>query len=160
MVLISSPRNETVFQAIEREEVTLMPTPPALLIRWMEDPERKKYDLSSLEWVIGGGARLNAEVAKKIQPVLGCRYFQNLGMGEGMGFWTRKEDGEELLLNTQGAPLFEDDEIRVVDENERDVPAGQPGELLVRGPYTVRGYYNSPEYDRKAFTADGFYPHR
>ena len=157
VVLISSPRNETVFQAIEREKVTLMPTPPALLIRWMEDPERKKYDLSSLEWVIGGGARLNAEVAKKIQPVLGCRYFQNLGMGEGMGFWTRKADGEELLLNTQGAPLFEDDEIRVVDENERDVPAGQPGELLVRGPYTVRGYYNSPEYNRKAFTADGFY---
>jgi non-ribosomal peptide synthetase component E (peptide arylation enzyme) len=123
----------------------------------MEAPEREKYDLSSLEWVIAGGARLNAEVAKKIQPVLGCRYFQNLGMGEGMGFWTQKQDGEELLLNTQGAPLFEDDEIRVVDENERDVTAGQPGELLVRGPITIRGYYNSPEYNRKAFTADGFY---
>jgi non-ribosomal peptide synthetase component E (peptide arylation enzyme) len=44
-----------------------------------------------------------------------------------------------------------------VDENERDVTAGQPGELLVRGPITIRGYYNSPEYNRKAFTADGFY---
>ncbi|MGD0237697.1 MAG: AMP-binding protein [Syntrophorhabdales bacterium] len=157
VVLVSSARNETVFQAIDREKVTIMPTPPALLIRWMEAPEREKYDLSSLEWVIAGGARLNAEVAKKIQPVLGCRYFQNLGMGEGMGFWTQKQDGEELLLNTQGAPLFEDDEIRVVDENERDVTAGQPGELLVRGPITIRGYYNSPEYNRKAFTADGFY---
>jgi non-ribosomal peptide synthetase component E (peptide arylation enzyme) len=45
----------------------------------------------------------------------------------------------------------------VVDENDRDVPYGQPGELLVRGPTTLRGYYNSPEYNKKAFTADGFY---
>jgi 2,3-dihydroxybenzoate-AMP ligase len=157
VVLISSPRNETVFEAIQREKVTLMPTPPALLIRWMEAPERQKYDLSSLRWVIAGGARLNAEVAKKISPVLGCKYFQNLGMGEGMGFWTRMEDPDDLLLNSQGAPLFEDDEVRVVDENEKDVPAGQSGELLVRGPITIRGYYNSPEYNRKAFTADGFY---
>ncbi len=157
VVLISSPRNETVFEAIQKERVTLMPTPPALLIRWMEDPTRGKYDLSSLQWVIGGGARLNPEVAKRITPVLGCKYFQNLGMGEGMGFWTRMDDPEELLLNTQGAPLFEDDDIRVVDENERDVPAGERGELLVRGPITIRGYYNSPEYNKKAFTADGFY---
>lgn len=157
VVLISSPRNDTVFKAIEQEKVTLMPTPPALLIRWMEDPERTRYDLSSLQWVIAGGARLVAEVAKKIGPVLGCKYYQNLGMGEGMGFWTEKDDGEDLLLNSQGAPLFEEDEIRIVDESEKEVPAGERGELLVRGPITIRGYYNSPEYNKKSFTADGFY---
>jgi 2,3-dihydroxybenzoate-AMP ligase len=53
--------------------------------------------------------------------------------------------------------MFEDDEIRVVDENDREVPPEEPGELLVRGPNTVRGYYNSPEYNKKAFTDDGFY---
>jgi non-ribosomal peptide synthetase component E (peptide arylation enzyme) len=47
--------------------------------------------------------------------------------------------------------------VRVVDEGERDVPSGESGELLVRGPLTIRGYYNSPEYNQKAFTADGFY---
>ena len=82
---------------------------------------------------------------------------RNLGMGEGMGFWSRIGDGEEILLNTQGAPMFDDDEIRVVDENEKEVLYGEPGELLVRGPITIRGYYNSPEYNKKAFTADGFY---
>jgi 2,3-dihydroxybenzoate-AMP ligase len=156
-VLIPTPRTETVLEAIQRERVTLMPTPPALLIRWMEFPDLAKYDLSSLRHVIAGGARLNAEVAKKIKPVLGCDYFQNLGMAEGMGFWTRIGDSEELLLNTQGAPMFDEDEVRVVDEAERDVPYGDPGELLVRGPLTVRGYYNSPEYNQKAFTVDGFY---
>jgi 2,3-dihydroxybenzoate-AMP ligase len=156
-VLIPSPKTETVFAAIEREKVTIMPTPPALLIRWMEAPELSRYDLSSLKLVIAGGAKLNAEVAKKIKPVLGCDYHQNLGMAEGTLFWTRQGDAEDLLLNTQGSPTFEDDEVRVVDENEQDVPYGETGELLVRGPLSIRGYYKAPEYNRKAFTADGFY---
>jgi len=96
-------------------------------------------------------------VAKKIKPLLGCDYHQNLGMAEGMLFWTRREDPEDILLNTQGAPMVDDDELKVVDQEENEVPFGEPGELLVRGPYTIRGYYNSPEYNRKAFTEDGFY---
>jgi 2,3-dihydroxybenzoate-AMP ligase len=157
VVLIPSARTETVLDAIQKEKITIMPTPPALLIRWMEFPQLRDYDLSSLRYVIAGGARLNAEVAKKIRPILGCDYFQNLGMGEGMGFWSRIGDGEDLLLNSQGAPMFDEDEVRVVDESEKDVPYGERGELLVRGPITIRGYYNSPEYNKKAFTADGFY---
>jgi 2,3-dihydroxybenzoate-AMP ligase len=157
VVLIPSPRTEVVLEAVQTEKITIMPTPPALLIRWMEAPELPRYDLSSLDVVIAGGARLNAEVARKIKTTLGCDYQQNLGMAEGMLFWTRRDDPEDLLLNTQGAPTFEDDEIRIVDENDRDVPPGFPGELLVRGPNTVRGYYNSPEYNKKAFTEDGFY---
>ena len=157
VVLIPSARTETVLDTIQKEKITIMPTPPALLIRWMEFPQLRDYDLSSLRYVIAGGARLNAEVAKKIRPILGCDYFQNLGMGEGMGFWSRIGDGEDLLLNSQGAPMFDEDEVRVVDESEKDVPYGERGELLVRGPITIRGYYNSPEYNKKAFTADGFY---
>jgi 2,3-dihydroxybenzoate-AMP ligase len=157
VVLIPSTGTEDVLAAIQKERITIMPTPPALLIRWMESEELSKYDISSLEVVLAGGAKLNPEVAKKIKPLLGCNYHQNLGMAEGMLFWSRKGDPEDLLLNTQGAPMFEDDEIRVVDENDREVPYGQPGELLVRGPNTIRGYYKSPEYNRKAFTDDGFY---
>jgi 2,3-dihydroxybenzoate-AMP ligase len=157
VVLIPSARTETVFKAIELEKITIMPTPPALLIRWMEATELPRYDLSSLSVVLAGGAKLNPEVAKKIKGTLGCDYHQNLGMAEGMLFWTRRGDPEDLLLNTQGAPMFADDEIRVVDENDQDVPYGETGELLVRGPLTIRGYYKAPEYNRKAFTADGFY---
>jgi len=158
VVLIPSTGTEDVLRAIEDEKITIMPTPPALLIRWMESGELPKYDISSLDTVLAGGAKLNPEVAKKVGPLLGCSYRQNLGMGEGMLFWSRKEDTEDLLLNTQGAPMFEeDDEIRIVDENDKEVSHGQPGELLVRGPYTIRGYYNSPEYNKRAFTADGFY---
>jgi 2,3-dihydroxybenzoate-AMP ligase len=157
VVLIPSTRTETVFEAIEKEGITMMPTPPALLIRWMEAPELSQYDLTSLEVVLVGGAKLNAEVARKIKTTLGCDFHQNLGMAEGMLFWTQRDDPEDLLLNTQGAPMFEDDEIRIVDDRGEDVPYGEPGELLVRGPITIRGYYNSPDYNKKAFTEDGFY---
>jgi 2,3-dihydroxybenzoate-AMP ligase len=157
VVLIPSSKTETVLEAIQKEKITIMPTPPALLIRWMEAPELSRYDLSSLKVVLAGGAKLNAEVARKLKPTLGCDYHQNLGMAEGMLFWTRKGDSEDLLLHTQGAPMCDEDEVRVVDENDREVPHGESGELLVRGPYTIRGYYNSPEYNRRAFTEDGFY---
>lgn len=158
VVLIPSTSTEDVLEAIQKEKITIMPTPPALLIRWMESEQLSQYDISSLQTVLAGGAKLNPEVAKKVKPVLGCSYYQNLGMGEGMLFWSRKGDPEDLLLNTQGAPMFEeDDEIRIVDGNDQEVPPGEAGELLVRGPYTIRGYYNSPEYNRRAFTPDGFY---
>jgi len=157
VVLIPSPKTDTILETIQREKITIMPTPPALLIRWMEAPELPNYDLSSLKAVLAGGAKLNAEVAKKVRSTLGCNYHQNLGMAEGMLFWTRTNDPEDFLLHTQGAPMADEDEVRVVDENERDVPYGEAGELLVRGPYTIRGYYNSPEYNKRAFTSDGFY---
>jgi len=65
VVLIPSTKTETVFESIQKEKITIMPTPPALLLRWMEAPELTKYNLSSLEVVLAGGARLNAEAARK-----------------------------------------------------------------------------------------------
>src|SRR5262249_14254187 len=58
---------------------------------------------------------------------------------------------------TQGRPMCPDDEVRLVDELDRDVPPGEPGSLLTRGPYTPRGYYRAPEQNARAFTADGWY---
>ncbi len=157
VVLIPSTKTEEVLEAVEKEKITIMPTPPALLIRWMESEALSNYDLSSLEVVLAGGAKLNTEVAKRVKPTLGCDFHQNLGMSEGMLFWSRRDDPEDILFNTQGAPMYADDELRVVDEGDHEVPPGETGALLVRGPTTIRGYYNAPEYNKKAFTEDGFY---
>ncbi len=61
------------------------------------------------------------------------------------------------MLTTQGRPVSDADELLIVDEEGRPLEAGRVGELLTRGPYTLRGYYNAPEHNRRAFTADGFY---
>jgi salicylate---CoA ligase len=71
--------------------------------------------------------------------------------------YTRLDDPLESVCTTQGRPMCPDDEVRLVDEQDRDVPEGQPGSLLTRGPYTPRGYYRAAEQNARAFTADGWY---
>ena len=70
---------------------------------------------------------------------------------------TRLDDPDDKVLESSGAPICDDDEIKVVDVEGREVADGHEGELVVRGPYTIRGYYNAPEVNAKAFTSDGFY---
>jgi 2,3-dihydroxybenzoate-AMP ligase len=62
-----------------------------------------------------------------------------------------------VRLETCGRPLSPDDEVRLVDEEGREVAPGEVGELTCRGPYTLRGYYGAPEYNARQFTPDGFY---
>jgi non-ribosomal peptide synthetase component E (peptide arylation enzyme) len=60
-------------------------------------------------------------------------------------------------METVGTPVSPDDEVRLTDEEGRDVPEGEVGELTVRGPYTLRGYYRADDYNARVFTPDGFY---
>jgi non-ribosomal peptide synthetase component E (peptide arylation enzyme) len=78
-------------------------------------------------------------------------------MAEGLLCYTSLDAPEEVTFTTQGRPLSPADEIRIVNSDGADVPTGEVGELWCRGPYTIRGYFNAPERNREAFTADGFY---
>ncbi|MGH3328027.1 MAG: (2,3-dihydroxybenzoyl)adenylate synthase [Streptomycetales bacterium] len=168
-VLAPDPSPATVFPLIERERVTVTAAVPALAIRWMEAaqnatqstaqnaPQNAAYDLSSLSLLQVGGAKLNPEVAVRVRPHLGCAVQQVFGMAEGLLNYTHPDDPEDAVLGTQGRPMSEGDEIRVVDDAGRPLPDGELGELHVRGPYTIRGYYRAPEHNARAFTADGFY---
>ena len=156
-VLAPSARPDDILPLIEKEEVTVIPAVPAIVVGLLNSPNRAKYDLSSLKLIISGGSKLAPEVKRRIEPELGCQYQEVLGMAEGLNCWTLTTDPEEVRLNTQGRPMCPDDEIKVVDERGKEVPSGEVGELLVRGPYTIRGYYRSPERNKESFTEDGFY---
>jgi 2,3-dihydroxybenzoate-AMP ligase len=88
---------------------------------------------------------------------LGCTLQQVFGMAAGMVNYTRLNDPESLVVSSQGLRISPDDEVRVVDDDGVDLPAGVPGNLLTRGPYTIRGYYCAPEVNERDFTLDGFY---
>lgn len=88
---------------------------------------------------------------------LGCPVQQVFGPAEGPLVLTRPADPGESVLCAQGRPLSPDDEIRIVGADGEDVPDGESGELLARGPYTVRGYYRAPGPDARSFTGDGFF---
>jgi 2,3-dihydroxybenzoate-AMP ligase len=79
------------------------------------------------------------------------------GTAEGLINMTRLDDPDDLLLESSGAPVCADDEIMVVDDDGREVADGEPGELVTRGPYTIRGYYNAPEKNAEAFLPGGWY---
>jgi 2,3-dihydroxybenzoate-AMP ligase len=104
-----------------------------------------------------GGQRLNPEPARRILREIGPVVTQVYGMAEGLCCSTRRDDPEEIIVNTQGRPVCEHDELRVVGEDGREVAPGEVGELLCRGPYTISGYYRAEEHNRNAFTPDGFY---
>ncbi|GMX67304.1 (2,3-dihydroxybenzoyl)adenylate synthase [Paenibacillus elgii] len=151
----SSP--DEAFPLIERERVTITAVVPPLALVWLDAAESRRSDLSSLRLLQVGGAKFSAEAARKVKPVLGCTLQQVFGMAEGLVNYTRPDDPEEILVNTQGRPMSPYDEIRIVDDEDEEVAPGQVGHLLTRGPYTIRGYYKAEEHNARAFTADGFY---
>ena len=158
VVLSASTRPEDLFQLIERHHVTHLKVVPALLIRLINDPTVGKYDLSSLRVIQSGGQRMQPEVRARTKKLIPSAAVQeNFGMSEGMLFFVRLDDPEDVRMETCGRPLSPDDEVRLVDEEGREVAPGEVGELTCRGPYTLRGYYGVPEYNARQFTPAGFY---
>jgi len=164
VIMLPSPEPRRAFAVIEAEGVTHTAVVPAVAGRWLEhassggSPSRADAgQLASLRVLQVGGARLADELAGRIEPVLGGRLQQVFGMAEGLLNYTRLDDPPEVIGGTQGRPLSPADEVRIVDEHDRDVPAGEAGVLLTRGPYTPRGYYRAPEHNARSFTPDGWY---
>ena len=157
VVLAANPAPDVVFGLVERERATVAAVVPPVAGVWLQAARSTRHDLSSLRLLQVGGAKLSPDVARQVRPTLGCQVQQVFGMTEGLLNFTQLDDPDEVVFTTQGRPLSPDDEIRVVDEDDHDVAPGEPGNLLVRGPNTIRGYYRAPEHNRTAFTEDGFY---
>jgi 2,3-dihydroxybenzoate-AMP ligase len=146
-----------VFPLIERERVTLASAAVPLVTNWLNSTVPERCDLSSLRVMQNGGARLAPALRRQVEQRFGCIFQEDFGTAEGLLSIVRLDDDDEKRFNSSGCPISPGDEIRVVDDLGRDVLDDEPGELIVRGPYTIRGYYNAPEINEQAFTADGYY---
>ncbi|MEV4644991.1 AMP-binding protein [Saccharopolyspora sp. NPDC049357] len=157
-LVVGSPDPAKAFPLIEREGVTATAVVPAVAQRWLDHrAEDSTDDLSSLTLLQVGGSRLADEVARRVRPVLGCTLQQVFGMAEGLLNYTRLDDPDDVVCTTQGRPMCPDDELLVVDETGNELPIGEPGVLLTRGPYTPRGYFKAAEHNARAFTPEGWY---
>lgn len=158
IVLGNSTRSEDILALIERHRVSHMAVVPALLIRLINEPSITRYDLDSLGVIQSGGQRLQPEVRRRTKELIPRVFVQeNFGMAEGMLMFIRSDDPEDVRMETVGRPISPDDEVRLVDDDDNEVAPGEVGELLARGPYTLRGYFGVSEYNARAFTSDGFY---
>jgi 2,3-dihydroxybenzoate-AMP ligase len=157
-VMLPSPEPTRAFDTIEREGVTLAAAVPAVAQRWIEHQrERGRPAPPSLRVLQVGGSRMPDELAARVRPELGATLQQVFGMAEGLINMTRLDDPEEVIVTTQGRPVSDEDEIRVVDAAGRDVPDGTPGSILTRGPYTPRGYFRAADHNARAFVDGGWY---
>lgn len=157
VVLAPDPGPASCFPLIAAQRVDVAALVPPALSLWLQAAPGHEAELASLRLLQVGGARLPDAQARRIPQVLGCRLQQVFGMAEGLVNYTRLDDDDEHVYLTQGRPMSPDDEVKVVDRDGRPVAPGQVGALLTRGPYTIRGYFQSPEHNAQAFDAEGFY---
>jgi 2,3-dihydroxybenzoate-AMP ligase len=157
VVLAPDPSAMSCFPLIKRHQITLTSLVPPAVALWLQAAEHFADDLTSLQVLQVGGAKLSESLARRIPQVLGCQLQQVLGMAEGLVNYTRFDDSDHLVFTTQGRPISEDDEIKLVDSEGVPVAQGEVGALVTRGPYTFRGYYRSPTHNANTFDHEGFY---
>ena len=144
-------------EIIEKERVTFAPVVPAQLTMIINHPDFDKYDVSSLRAVLTMGAPLAYEVAVEVERKLGCPLIQNYSSIDcAAACMGGLDDSLEVRLRTVGKP-YAAAEVRLVDEQGEEVPPGEAGEVLLRGPAAVSGYYKDPETTWQVWNKDGWY---
>ncbi|MBH2689380.1 MULTISPECIES: (2,3-dihydroxybenzoyl)adenylate synthase [Serratia] len=159
VVFAADPDAAQCFRLIEQHQINVTALVPPAVTLWLQAIEEwgGNAQLASLKLLQVGGAKLGETLAARIQNEIGCQLQQVFGMAEGLVNYTRLDDDERHILTTQGRPMSPDDEVWVADDDGNPLPAGEIGRLMTRGPYTFRGYYQSPVHNADAFDADGFY---
>jgi len=156
MVLMPKFNALDTLKTIHKQRPTLFPGAPTMYIGLLNHPELKKYDLSSIKACISGSAPLPAEVQQKFEEVTGGRLVEGYGLSEASPvthsnfLW-----GQERVKGSIGVP-FPDTEAKIVSiENGESLPPGEIGELAVKGPQIMKGYWNRPE-DTMQVLKDGW----
>ncbi|HBK4770452.1 TPA: (2,3-dihydroxybenzoyl)adenylate synthase [Serratia liquefaciens] len=159
VVFASDPDAGQCFRLIEQHQINVTALVPPAVTLWLQAIEEWGgcQQLASLKLLQVGGAKLGETLAARIPAEIGCQLQQVFGMAEGLVNYTRLDDDDQHILTTQGCPMSPDDELWVADDDGNPLPVGETGRLMTRGPYTFRGYYQSPEHNASAFDKDGFY---
>ena len=149
---------EAVLALIEREHVAVFPGPPALFQGLLNHPDLDRYDISSLRACLTGAATIPTELIIAMRERLGFDVvLTGYGLTETTGLATqaRADDPPEVIARASGRAV-PDVEVKVVDDEGADLPAGQPGEVLVRGYQIMAGYLDDPEATAEAIDPDGW----
>jgi len=143
-------------ELIETFKVSILALVPSMVKLMIEIQEDENYNISSLRVIQVGGAFFEESISKKLMGIGGFKLQQVFGVAEGLNTMTSLNDDEETIITTQGKPISPYDVIKIVDEHGKELPFGEYGELLIKGPYTISSYYNDNQ-NIGAFTNTGFY---
>jgi long-chain acyl-CoA synthetase len=162
LIVVPDPRDTgLLLQIIQRERVTLYPGVPAMYAGLINHPKVREYDLSSIKACLSGGAALPVEVAQQFERLTGGRLVEGFGMTECSPVACANPIFGERRVGSIGLPIPGTEVAVVAFELDLNgvfsqLPQGQAGELVVRGPQVMRGYWNQPEETAIAIDAEGW----
>ena len=156
-VLIPNPRDlPAVAEALKPHKVTLFPAVNTLYNVLADNEEFKKLDFSELRVSNGGGMAVQAAVANKWLKLTGCPICEGYGLSETSPSATCNPTDTDVYSGTIGLPL-PSTEILILDDDGKPVPLGEPGEIAIRGPQVMAGYWQRPDESAEAMTPEGFF---
>lgn len=156
MTLIPNPRDFDKFVAVlKKRPFHMLPAVNTLFNALLMHPEFKSIDFSTLFVSQAGGMAASEGTARRWFEVTGCPMIEGWGMSETCAIGTNNPVSNTTFTGTIGLPL-PSIEIAIKDDEGHSLPAGTPGELCIKGPNVMRGYYNQPAETAAAFTPDGF----
>lgn len=156
LTLIPNPRDITGFvQTLKRRPFHMLPAVNTLFNALLQHPQFKSVDFSTLCVSQAGGMAASEGTARAWQQATGCAMVEGWGMSETCAIGTNNPVLSREFSGTIGLPLPGID-IAIKDDDGGSLPVGSAGEICIRGPNVMTGYYNQPEENAKAFTADGF----
>jgi fatty-acyl-CoA synthase len=148
---------EEALRLIEKEKISILYGVPTMFVMMLNHPDFKIYDLSTLRTGYLSGATCPPELVKAIINDMGCSISQAYGMAETCCMCV-SEYGDDMNVKAEtcGRPL-RDVDVRIVDEEGKECPAGKVGEFVVKGDSVTKGYYKSPELNKEAFDQEGWF---
>ena len=156
-VLIPNPRDIPGFvKELSKWKFSVFPGLNTLFNAMMADPGFKALDFSHLKLTLGGGMAVQQPVAERWQQMTGCNISEGYGLSETSPVATANRFDAEGFSGTIGLPLPSTD-IAIRDEDGNDLPLGEVGEICIRGPQVMAGYWNRPEETANVMTLDGFF---
>ncbi len=147
-----------VLERIGRDRISVLPGPPTLYQSILAHPRRDDYDLSSLRLAVTGAAAIPVELVERMRDELGFEtVITGYGLTETCGIVSmcRCKDDPHTIATTSGRPI-PGVELRCEDEDGKEVPRGEPGEVVVRGYNVMRGYFEDPEETARTIDPDGW----
>ncbi len=155
-VFIRDGRNlDETIGAMQRHPFSLLSGINTLFVGLMNHPQFRSIDFSHLKWATSGGAPLNSEVGRRWQVLTGAPIREGFGLTEASPVVATGTALSPYREGYIGQALI-DTELRTVDDDGNDVPAESPGELWLRGPQVMQGYWQRPGETAKVITADGW----
>lgn len=155
-VLISNPRDlDSMINDLKRHPFTLLTGINSLFVSLMNHPDFDSLDFSRLKWVNSGGAPLNTEIAKRWMARTGSVIREGYGLTETSPVVIASTSKTPYKEGFIGQPVI-DTFLKTVDDDGAETPRGEPGEVLIRGPQVMQGYWHRPDETAATFTEDGW----